>query len=105
MADDDLTESIVRQHLRDQPGDLYCARCLARVLNLDPSATEAAVVALSERGAPVSAGVRVGRHALARSPLVEAGARGPGPGKTPPCSAPSRTGSHPPPPRHDQRGA
>jgi len=44
---DDLTESTVRQHLRDQSGELYCARCLARVLNLDPSATEAAVVALS----------------------------------------------------------
>jgi hypothetical protein len=45
---DDLTESTVRQHLRDQSGELHCARCLARVLNRDPSATEAAVVALSE---------------------------------------------------------
>jgi hypothetical protein len=46
---DDLTESIVRQHLRDQPGEVHCARCLARVLNLDLSATEAVLVALAER--------------------------------------------------------
>jgi len=51
------TESTVRQHLRDQSGELYCARCLARVLNLDPSATEAAVVALSERRPPFAAGL------------------------------------------------
>jgi hypothetical protein len=54
---DDLTESTVRQHLRDQSGELHCARCLARVLNLDPSATEAAVVALSERRPPFAAGL------------------------------------------------
>src|SRR6266404_7753000 len=54
---DDLTESTVRQQLRDQSGELYCARCLARVLNLDPSATEAAVVALSERRPPFAAGL------------------------------------------------
>jgi hypothetical protein len=57
MADDDLTESIVRQHLRDQPGEVRCARCLARVLNLDLSTTEAAVVALSERRPPFSPGL------------------------------------------------
>lgn len=51
---DDLTESTVRQHLRDQPEQVSCARCLARLLNLDLSATEAAVVALS---APFAAGV------------------------------------------------
>lgn len=54
---DDLTESTVRQHLRDQSGELHCARCLARVLNLDPSATEAAVAALSERRPPFAAGL------------------------------------------------
>src|ERR1700737_3758398 len=49
---DDLTESIGRQHLRDQAGGVHCGRCLARVLNLDRSVTEAAVVALAERRPP-----------------------------------------------------
>ena len=49
---DDLTESTVRQHLRDQPGEVHCGRCLARALNLDLSATESAVVALAERRPP-----------------------------------------------------
>lgn len=53
---DDLTESIVRQHLRDQPGEAHCARCLARVLDLDASTTEAVVAALSERRPPFAAG-------------------------------------------------
>ncbi len=57
MADDDLTESIVRQHLRDQQGEGICARCLARVLNLDRSATEAAAIALAERRPPFAAGL------------------------------------------------
>ena len=52
-----LTESIVRQHLRDQPGEVHCARCLARVLNLDLSATEAVFVALAERRPPFAAGL------------------------------------------------
>jgi len=56
MADDDLTESIVRQHLRDQPGEVRCARCLARVLNLELGTTESAVVALAERRPPFAAG-------------------------------------------------
>ena len=54
---DDLTESTVRQHLRDQPGEVRCAQCLARVLNLDLSATEAAVGALSERRPPFATGL------------------------------------------------
>jgi hypothetical protein len=54
--DDGLTESIVRQHLRDQPGEVHCARCVARVLNLDLSATEAVLVALAERRPPFAAG-------------------------------------------------
>jgi hypothetical protein len=54
---DDLTESIVRQHLRDQPGEVHCARCVARVLNLDLSATEAVLVALAERRPPFAAGL------------------------------------------------
>ena len=54
---DDLTESIVRQHLRDQPGEVHCARCLPRVLNLDLSATEAVLVALAERRPPFAAGL------------------------------------------------
>jgi hypothetical protein len=53
----DLTESTVRQHLRDQPGEVRCARCLARALNLELSATESAVVALSERHPPFAAGL------------------------------------------------
>ena len=39
MADDDLTESIVRQHLRDHPGEAQCAACLARDLALHPGST------------------------------------------------------------------
>src|SRR5260370_27341035 len=54
---DDLTESTVRQHLRDQSGEVSCARCLALELNLELSATESAVVALSERRPPFAAGV------------------------------------------------
>src|SRR5260370_42592188 len=53
---DDLTESTVRQHLRDQSGEVSCARCLALELNLELSATESAVVALSERRPPFAAG-------------------------------------------------
>jgi hypothetical protein len=54
---DDLTESTVRQQLRDQPGELSCARCLARALNLDLRVTESAVVALSERQPPFATGL------------------------------------------------
>ncbi len=53
---DDLAESIARQHLRDQPGAVHCARCLAHVLNLDLSATEAVSVALAERRPPFQVG-------------------------------------------------
>jgi hypothetical protein len=51
-----LTESIVRQHLRDQPGEVHCARCLTRALNLDLIAAEAALVALAERRPPFATG-------------------------------------------------
>jgi hypothetical protein len=54
---DDLLESVVRQHLRDQPGEVSCARCVARVLNLDLSATEAVMLALAERRPPFAAGL------------------------------------------------
>ncbi len=54
---DDLTESIVRQHLRDRPGEVRCARCLARVLDLDLGATKAVLVALAERRPPFAAGL------------------------------------------------
>jgi hypothetical protein len=49
---DDLIESVVRQHLRDQAGEVHCAHCLAHVLSLNPSATEAALVALTQRRPP-----------------------------------------------------
>jgi hypothetical protein len=54
---DHLAESIVRQHLRDQSGEVSCARCLARVLSIDLIATEAALVALAERPPPFAAGL------------------------------------------------
>ncbi len=54
---DDLTESTVRQHLRDQSGEVSCARCLALELNLGLSPTEPAMVALSERRPPFAAGL------------------------------------------------
>jgi len=56
MADDDLTESIVRRHLRDQPGEVSCALWMARVPNLDLSATESALAALAERRPPFAPG-------------------------------------------------
>ena len=53
---DDLIESIVRQHLRDQAGKAQCALCLARVLNLDRNATQAVLITLAERQPPFAAG-------------------------------------------------
>lgn len=53
---DDRTESLVRQHLRDRPGEAQCARCLARVLNLKLRATEVVVAALAERRPPFAVG-------------------------------------------------
>ena len=44
MAEEDLTESIVRQHLRDRPGEARCAGCLARDLSLQSGSTLARIL-------------------------------------------------------------
>jgi len=36
MPDENLTESLVRQHLRDHAGEARCTACLARELDLQP---------------------------------------------------------------------
>jgi len=57
MADDDLTESIVRQHLRDHPGEAQCAACLARDLALHPGSTLSRILDdLGERRPPFAPG-------------------------------------------------
>ena len=58
---DGLPESTVRQHLRDQPGEVIGARCLARLLNLDLSAAEAFALscALVVIVAPIMAASRI----------------------------------------------
>lgn len=57
MADDDLTESIVRQHLRDHPGEAQCASCLARDLALHPGSTLSRILDdLGERRPPFGPG-------------------------------------------------
>ena len=57
MADDDLTESIVRQHLRDHPGEAQCAACLARDLALHPGSTLSRILDdLAERRPPFATG-------------------------------------------------
>jgi hypothetical protein len=57
MSDEDLTESIVRQHLRDQPGQARCAACLARELDLRPGAPLGRILAdLAERRPPFAPG-------------------------------------------------
>ena len=59
MADDDLTESIVRQHLRDHPGEAQCAACLAD-LALQPGSTLSRILddlaSAGPRSRPVAAG-------------------------------------------------
>lgn len=53
----DLTESAVRQHLRDHPGTVRCADCLARDLGLHPGSALAPVLAtLADRQPPFAAG-------------------------------------------------
>jgi hypothetical protein len=53
---DDVIESMVRQLLREQAGEVQCALCLARVLNIDMSAIQAVLVILAERQPPFAAG-------------------------------------------------
>jgi hypothetical protein len=57
MADEHLTESLVRQHLRDQAGEARCAACLARELDLQPGgALTRALADLAERQPPFAPG-------------------------------------------------
>jgi len=55
--DSNLTESVVRQHLRDHPGEVRCADCLARDLDLHPGTVISPIMAeLAERQPPFAAG-------------------------------------------------
>jgi hypothetical protein len=57
VVDFNLMESVVRQHLRDHPGEVRCADCLARDLGLHPSTAIASVLAiLADRQPPFAAG-------------------------------------------------
>ena len=70
---DDLTESIVRQPVRDHAGGVHCGRCLARVLNLDRSVSKAAVVALAARRSPVAVPLCGCGQSRAQVPIALAG--------------------------------
>jgi hypothetical protein len=55
--DFNLTESVVRQHLRDHPGEARCAACLARDLRLHRGTAISPILAtLAERRPPFAAG-------------------------------------------------
>ena len=57
MPAEDLTESLVRQHLRDHAGEARCAACLARELDLQPGSTLARILTdLGERRPPFAPG-------------------------------------------------
>ena len=57
MPDENLTESLVRQHLRDHAGEARCTACLARELDLQPgSALSRVLVDLGERQPPFAPG-------------------------------------------------
>ncbi|HKW93730.1 MAG TPA: hypothetical protein VJX92_17700 [Methylomirabilota bacterium] len=52
-----LNESVVRQYLRDHPGEARCANCLARDLGLpEPGAVSSILADLGERQPPFAAG-------------------------------------------------
>jgi hypothetical protein len=54
--DFNLPESVVQQHLRDHPGNVRCAICLARELYLLPGAIVPILATLAERQPPFAAG-------------------------------------------------
>lgn len=66
VMDFNLMESVVRQHLRDHPGEVRCADCLARDLGLHPSTAISPIMALlAERQPPFVAGqCRCGANGL-----------------------------------------
>ena len=51
-----LTESLVRGHLRDIPRQVRCADCLARELRLPPSDIGPILATLAERQPPFATG-------------------------------------------------
>lgn len=57
MPDENLTESLVRQHLRDHAGEARCTACLARELDLQPGSALSRILAdLGERQPPFAPG-------------------------------------------------
>jgi ABC-type iron transport system FetAB ATPase subunit len=56
VAQFDLTESLVRGHLRDMSGQVRCAICLARELFLLPGAIMPILATLAERQPPFATG-------------------------------------------------
>jgi hypothetical protein len=55
----DLTESVVREYLRDHSGTVYCAACVCRALEADvpPRAVSLIMVELAERRPPFMEGL------------------------------------------------
>src|SRR4029453_3355812 len=57
VVDSNLTESVVRPHLRDHPGEARCADCVARDLGLHPSTAISPILALlADRQPPFASG-------------------------------------------------
>lgn len=54
----DLTESLVREYLRDHAGTAYCAACVSKVLEADvaPRAVSQVMTELAERRPPFGVG-------------------------------------------------
>jgi hypothetical protein len=54
----DLTESVVREYLRDHSGEVYCSACVGRALGeqVSGSAVSTVMVELAERRPPFRTG-------------------------------------------------
>ena len=74
----DLTESVVREYLRDHPGEVRCADCVARALGPDVpgSAVSTAMTELADRRPPFAPGrCSCGASGLMFTRSVEPGSR------------------------------
>ena len=58
-----MIESMVRQRLREKNGQVYCADCLAKDLEQDPTEVKAAMDVLTARRPSLEAFARAARRA------------------------------------------